>query len=63
MPGSPASYRIQTGKGGVDDPFVVPYSPKIKEAIDKLGQYEDIGLEPEEIARLLIVLLDPQLPR
>ena len=53
MPGSPASYRIQTGKGGVDDPFVVPYSPKIKEAVDKLGQYEDTGLEPEEIARLL----------
>ena len=53
MPGTPASYRCQTGTGKSDDPFVVPVAPKMKEAIEKLGRYEDTGLDPDEIIEIL----------
>ena len=50
MPCSPVSYRFE--ENGV---FVTAggYGTGVMEVVEKLGRYEDLGYEPEELERIL----------
>lgn len=52
MPGTPASYRFQMQTGGE---FVTPdgLGTGITEVVVKLGKFEDLGYEPEELEEMI----------